>query len=148
MSLNKIMIIGNVGQDPQIRTVGESKVANFSVATTEKYKGKDGNVVSETEWHSVAVWGKLAEVVEKYVRKGTSVYVEGRVKSELYTDKNGNEKVIYRIIASGLQLLGGKPEAQSAGSPAPAPQTPAPQQKFKTTPLPTVDEAPDDDLPF
>jgi single-strand DNA-binding protein len=139
------MIIGNVGQDPQIRTVGENKVANFTLATTEKYKGKDGNMVAETEWHNVAVWGKLAEVVEKYVAKGTQVYVEGKVKSERYTDKEGNDRVMVRVIASSLQLLGSKSDTQSASA---APQTPAPQQKFKTTPLPTVDEAPDDDLPF
>jgi single-strand DNA-binding protein len=103
-------------------------------------------MVAETEWHNVAVWGKLAEVVEKYVAKGTQVYVEGKVKSERYTDKEGNDRVMVRVIASSLQLLGSKSDTQSASA---APQAPAqPQQKFKTTPLPTVDEAPDDDLPF
>ena len=140
MSLNKILIIGNVGQDPQVRTVGESKVANFTVATTEKYKGKDGNMVAETEWHNVAVWGRLADVVEKYVTKGTQVYVEGKIKSEKYTDKEGVDRVMVRVIASSLQLLGSKSDTHPASAPAPAPQ---PQQRFKTTPLPTDD----DDLP-
>ena len=146
MSLNKIMLIGNAGQDPQIRTVGENKVANFTVATTEKYKGKDGNVVAETEWHSVVVWGKLAEVVEKYVKKGTQVYVEGKIKSEKYTDREGNDRVMVRVIASSLQLLGGKPETQSA--PTPAPQEQRKPLYQQTTALPGAGEPDDSDLPF
>lgn len=139
MSLNKILLIGNCGQAPQIRTVGENKVANFTLATTEKYKDRE-----ETEWHNVAVWGRLAEVVEKYVDKGTQLYVEGRIKTEKYT-KDGQDKFITRIMASSLQLLGRKPDGQSAPASTPAPQQ---RQQYKTTPI--VDDLPDDDsgLPF
>lgn len=141
MSLNKILIIGNVGGVPQIRTVGDQKVAQFSVATTEKRKDKDGNVISETEWHNVTFWGKTAEIAEKYVQKGTQVYVEGRIKTEKYTDKNGNEKFMTRVIGSSMQLLGSKQDEQPS------------QQRFdshaaQTTPI--VDDLPPDDmsLPF
>ena len=142
MSLNKILIIGNVGGVPQIRTVGDQKVAQFSVATTEKRKDKDGNVISETEWHNVTFWGKTAEIAEKYVQKGTQVYIEGRIKTEKYTDKNGNEKFMTRVIGSSMQLLGSKQEEQ-----------PAPQQRFDphavhTTPMQMPDVMDDSDLPF
>lgn len=140
MSLNKVLLIGNCGQAPQIRTVGENKVANFTLATTEKYKDRE-----ETEWHNVAVWGRLAEVVEKYVDKGTQLYVEGRIKTEKYT-KDGQDKFITRIMASSLQLLGRKPDGQSA--PASAPQERFDPHAVKTTPI--VDDLPPDDdgLPF
>ena len=142
MSLNKILLIGNVGQTPQVRTVGDSKVAQFNLATTERFKGKDGQMREETEWHNVSVWGKLAEVVEKYVDKGSQLYVEGRIKTEKFKGSDGNDRYATRILASSLQLLGSKKDSQSA------PQSPAPQQKPKTTPI--VDDLPPDDsgLPF
>ena len=138
MSVNKIIIVGNVGQTPTIRTAGETKIASFTVATTERFKDKE-----ETEWHNVSVFGKLAEVVEKYVDKGTQLYVEGRIKTEKYTDKNGVERTATRVIANTIQMLGGKRESQSAPAQAPV------QQRPKSTPLPTVDyDAPGDDLTF
>lgn len=142
MSLNKILLIGNVGQTPQVRTVGDSKVAQFNLATTERFKGKDGQMREETEWHNVSVWGKLAEVIEKYVDKGSQLYVEGRIKTEKFKGNDGTDKYVTRIVASTLQLLGSKKDSQSA------PQSPAPQQKPKTTPLPTAGEPDDNDLPF
>lgn len=138
MSLNKILLIGNVGQDPQVRTVGDQKVATFTLATTEKRKDKSGNPIQETEWHNITIWGKLAEVAEKYVTKGTPLYVEGKIKTEKYTDKEGNEKFATRILASSFQLLGGKPDGA-----APA------QVRPQTTPLINgVVEPEDNDLPF
>ncbi len=139
MSVNKIIIVGNVGQTPTIRTAGETKIASFTVATTERFKDKE-----ETEWHNVSVFGKLAEVVEKYVDKGTQLYVEGRIKTEKYTDKNGVERTATRVIANTIQMLGGKKESQ----PSPAPQTPVQQRPRYTTPI--VDDLPEDDsaLPF
>ena len=140
MSLNKILLIGNVGQTPQVRTVGDTKVASFTLATTERYRGKDGNVREETEWHNIAVWGKLADVVEKYVDKGTQLYVEGRIKTEKYTDAQGVEKYAVKVIASSLQLLGKK-----EGGSAPAAQ----QTAQRTTPIVDGVVEPDDlDLPF
>ncbi len=140
MSLNKILLIGNAGRTPDIRAVGDTKVASFTLATTERYKGKDGNVREETEWHNIAVWGKLADVVEKYVDKGTQLYVEGRIKTEKYADAQGVEKYAVKVIASSLQLLGKK-----EGGSAPAAQ----QTTQRTTPIVDGVVEPDDsDLPF
>lgn len=140
MSLNKILLIGNAGRTPDIRAVGDTKVASFTLATTERYKGKDGNVREETEWHNIAVWGKLADVVEKYVDKGTQLYVEGRIKTEKYADAQGVEKYAVKVIASSLQLLGKK-----EGGSAPAAQ----QTAQRTTPIVDGVVEPDDsDLPF
>lgn len=140
MSLNKILLIGNAGRTPDIRAVGDTKVASFTLATTERYRGKDGNVREETEWHNIAVWGKLADVVEKYVDKGTQLYVEGRIKTEKYTDAQGVEKYAVKVIASSLQLLGKK-----EGGSAPAAQ----QTTQRTTPIVDGVVEPDDsDLPF
>ena len=138
MSLNRVMLIGRCGTDANVRTVGDQKVATFNLATSEKYKGKDGNMVESTEWHNITIWGKLAEVAEKYVTKGTQLYVEGKIKTEKYTDKEGNERFATRILASSFQLLGGKPDGA-----APA------QVRPQSTPLINgVVEPMDDDLPF
>lgn len=142
MSLNKILLIGNAGRTPDIRAVGDTKVASFTLATTERYKGKDGNVREETEWHNIAVWGKLADVVEKYVDKGTQLYVEGRIKTEKYADAQGVEKYAVKVIASSLQLLGKK-----EGGSAPAAQ-PKQGQRWQSTPIPPAGEPEDDDMPF
>lgn len=132
MSVNKCILIGNVGKDPEVRNLqGGAKVATITLATTEKFKDRE-----ETEWHTVVIWNNLADVVEKYVKKGSQLYIEGRIKTEKYT-KDGQDRFIVKIVASSLQLLG-KKESSS-----PAETSPAPQQRFKTTPLP-VD---DDDLP-
>ena len=144
MSLNKVILIGHVGQEPQVRTVGENKVASFTLATTEKFRGKDGNVVENTEWHNVTVWGRQADVVERYVNKGTHLYIEGKIKTEKYTDKEGNDRYATKIYANSLQLLGGKKE-ETPHSPAPAQKT---QQKPQTTAMPYPTEVDDSDLPF
>ena len=137
--VNKVMIIGRVGQTPQVRTVGENKVANFTVATTEKYKDRE-----DTEWHNIAVWGKLADVVEKWVDKGMMVYVEGKIKTEKYT-KDGQDKFVVRIMASSLQMLSKKEDS----APAEKPSQPTYQNNYGTTPIPGAGEPEDDsDLPF
>lgn len=140
MSVNRVILIGHVGRQADIRAVGDTKVASFTLATTERYRGKDGNVREETEWHNIAVWGKLADVVEKYVDKGTQLYVEGRIKTEKYADAQGVEKYAVKVIASSLQLLGKK-----EGGSAPAAQ----QTTQRTTPIVDGVVEPDDsDLPF
>lgn len=137
MSLNKIQLIGNVGQEPQVRTAGDQKVASFTLATTEKRKDKSGNPIQETEWHNIVIWGKLAEVAEKYVTKGTALYVEGKIKTEKYT-KDGQDRYVTRVVASSFQMLGGK---QDNNAPA--------QQRPQSTPLVNgVVEVDDNDLPF
>ena len=144
MSLNKVMLIGRVGGNPQIRTAGDQKVASFSLATSEKYKGKDGNLVESTEWHNVSFWGKPAEVVEKYVTSGSQLFVEGKIKTEKYTDKEGAEKFITKILGSSLQLLGSKSESPAQPQEEPKRFDP---HAVKTTPMPYPQEE-GDDLPF
>lgn len=146
MSVNKAIILGNCGKDPEVRMVGENKVASFSVATTEKYKdSKSGEWKENTEWHNVVCWRNTAEIAEKYIKKGTQLYVEGKLRARSWDDQNGNKRYVTEIVADTIQLLGKK----ESGDPAPAPQ--AQQRKplySQTTPLPAAGEADGDDLPF
>ena len=106
-SLNRSLLIGNVGNDPEIRTINNNeKVASFRLATTERYKDRNGEVKENTEWHQVTAWGKLADIVEKFVKKGSSVYVEGKITTRTWTDKEGNDRYSTEIRAEGIQVLG------------------------------------------
>lgn len=110
MSLNKVLLIGNAGRDPEIRHL-ESGVMNatFSLATTERYRDRSSGEMKElTEWHNVVCWRNLAELAEKYVRKGTQLFIEGRIRTRSYNDKDGNTKYITEILADNMQLLGRK----------------------------------------
>ena len=102
--VNKAIIIGRVGGDPGIRTVGESKVANFSVATSEKYKDKNGEKQEKTQWHRVTAWRQLAEIIEKYVKKGILVYIEGKIEYREY-ESEGVKKYATDIVASEMKML-------------------------------------------
>lgn len=105
--LNKVLLIGNVGGDPEIRTLPSgSKVANFSLATTESYTDRSGQRQSQTEWHRVEIWDGLANVVEQYVKKGDPLYIEGKIRTERWTDQNGQERSGVRIRATAMQMLG------------------------------------------
>lgn len=105
-SLNKVELIGHVGKDPEIKMAGNVKIANLTLATTEKWKDKSsGEMQSVTEWHRLVFFNKLADVVEKYVSKGSLIYVEGKIKTEKYTDKTGVEKYATKILANSMQLL-------------------------------------------
>ena len=156
--INKVILIGNVGQDPEIRYTGDvnngTKVATFRVATTERYRDRSGNLQEHTEWHSIVVWRNTADVVEKYVKKGTQVYIEGRLRSRSWDDQSGNKRYVTEIVADTLQLLGRKPEGQQGGYQA-QPQQPTyqqqayqPQPAQPVQPKPAVEDMPDDDLPF
>ena len=115
--INRVHLIGNTGKDPEIRTTGSGKkVASFSLATSESYKDHSGQKVTETQWHNIKAWGNLAEVAEKYIRKGQLLYVEGKVTYSSYDDKDGNKKYVTEIIASNFQMLGKKPEDQTGES--------------------------------
>lgn len=142
--MNKIQIIGNVGADPEVRCLENGqKVASFRVATSERYKGRDGETKEETTWHSVNAWNKSADFVEKFITKGAQVYVEGRLKSRTYQKKDGTDAVAVEIAADNVQILGRKGEdAPRAQSPAPAP---AAAPKPQAAPVAAAD---DDDLPF
>lgn len=137
------MLIGRCGKDAEVRTVGDNKVASFTLATTEKYKDRNGQLQENTEWHNIVIWGKLADVAERYVQKGTQLFIEGKIKTEKYSGNDGVEKYTTKVYASSMQLLGGKQDGQSA--PAPAPQQ---RPQYATTPI--VDDLPPDDtgLPF
>lgn len=115
--VNKVIILGNVGRDPEVRVTQDGgSVTNISVACTEKYKDKQGEQKEITEWINVVFFGKLAEIAGKYINKGSQVYVEGKLKTDKYTDKaTGVEKYSTKVIASNMQLLGGKASADGAG---------------------------------
>lgn len=110
--INKVILVGNLGSDPEVKTFDSGKqVASFSLATSESYKDKHtGEKKSQTEWHNVVVWGSLADVAGKYLKKGSKVYVEGKIKTRAY-DSNGSKKYIVEIVADSFQMLGEKPKA-------------------------------------
>jgi single-strand DNA-binding protein len=113
MSVNKVILVGFSGKEPESRSFADGTgVTNFSLATSEKYKDKSGEWKEQTEWHNISCFGKLAEIASQYVHKGTQVYVEGKIKTNKYTDKSGVEKYAVNIVVSSLQLLGSK-EAKS-----------------------------------
>lgn len=106
-SLNKATLIGNLGKDPEVRAIPSgAKVANFSIATTENYTGKDGVKVDKTEWHNIVMWRGLAEVAEKYLRKGSQVYIEGRLQTRSWDDQNGQKRYTTEIVADNMVMLG------------------------------------------
>ena len=152
--LNKVLLIGNVGGDPEIRTLANgAKVANFSLATTESYTDRSGQKQSQTEWHRIEIWEGLANVVEQYVKKGDPIYIEGKIKNEKWTDQNGQEKTGVRIRANSMQMLGSR---NSAGAPPASTSTntygntPTQTPVSKATePAPQMNTGSDeDDLPF
>lgn len=122
-SLNKVLLIGRIGRDPEMRyTPSGQPVANFSMATDESYTGKDGQKVEKTEWHRVVIWGKQAEFVGNYLGKGRLIYIEGKLETRKWTDKDGAEKYTTEIKADKIVALDPKPEGQqSAGNTAGAP---------------------------
>ena len=113
--LNKVILIGNVGKDPETRKFADTMVCNLTLATTEKFKDKDGNLKDATEWHNLQIWGKLGEIAEKYVKKGSQIYVEGKIKQRAYETENKQKKYITEIIVNELKLLG-KKEPTSANN--------------------------------
>lgn len=122
-SLNKVMLIGNLGSDPEVKTILSGvKVANFSIATNESYTPKDGAKVDKVEWHRIIMWRGLAEIAEKYLKKGSQIYVEGKIATRSWDTDGGGKQYVTEIIAHQMQMLGGKPGGgNSAGGPAAPP---------------------------
>lgn len=115
-SLNKAMLIGNVGQDPEIRTIPSgARVAQFSVATSRRWNDKSGQQQEKTEWHRIVVWEKLVEIIERYVKKGDRIYVEGEIEYRQYQDKDGVTKYMTEIRARDVVLLGGRSDGGGGG---------------------------------
>jgi single-strand DNA-binding protein len=107
MSVNKVILVGNVGKDPETRYLeGGTVVTRFSLATSEVYRNRDGEKITNTEWHNIVLWRGLAEVAEKYVKKGSQLYIEGRIRNRSYTDKEGNTRYTTDIIGDNMQMLG------------------------------------------
>ena len=132
--VNKVILVGNLGKDPELKYLeGNIARANFSIATSEFHKDKNGNKIEQTEWHNIVCWRKLAEVAEKYLKKGSAIYLEGKIKSSSYTDKENIKRYRTDIVADTFTMLDRKP-AEGAGS-----------QDTVTEP---VEEPIADDLPF
>ncbi len=108
MSINKVILIGNVGQDPAVKSFEGGKRASFSLATSETYLGRNGEKVTQTEWHNIIVWRALADVVDKYVKKGSQIYVEGKITNRSWEDNDGTTRHSTEIVAETIRLLGSK----------------------------------------
>lgn len=110
--MNKVILSGNLGQDPELRQVGDTSVTSFSLATTKRYKTKTGEKAKKTEWHNVKAWGKKGEVINQYLKKGSSVLIEGELQYEKWEDKNGNKRQRATVVLNDFEFIGGKTEAQ------------------------------------
>jgi len=121
-SVNKVILIGNLGKDPEFKyTPGGQPVATFSLATTEKFSDKGGQRQERTEWHNIVAWGKLAELSNQYLKKGRSVYIEGRITNRSWDDKDGNKKYRTEIVVTAMQFLG-SPASGGGGGGVPDPE--------------------------
>lgn len=142
--VNKVILVGNLGKDPEVRHLENgASVANFPIATTESYKDKNGNRQEQTEWHNIVLWRGLADIAEKYLKKGNQIYVEGKLRSRSWEDKEGNTRYITEVIGDNLTMLGGKPSESNDSS--------SPKSNTTTAAKPSaaaVQEDDDDDLPF
>ncbi len=144
MSVNRIILVGNVGKEPEIRYL-DSGVAlcKFPLATNEKYKNKNGENVKNTEWHNIILWRKLAEIAEKYVKKGDLLYLEGKISTRSYDDKEGNKRYITEVIVDNMKMLGKRQGGEGA-------ETDSYQEQTEEA-APQFDQEADnetDDLPF
>ncbi|MEQ9377828.1 MAG: single-stranded DNA-binding protein [Imperialibacter sp.] len=140
--VNKVILLGNLGKDPEIRHLENGRaVTNFTLATSEVYKNKEGNKVTNTEWHNVVLWTPLAEVAEKYLKKGNQVYIEGKITTRSYDDKDGNKRYITEVVGREMTLVGGRPDGGGGSSEQ--------QNSGSSQPAPVAAEPTDlDDLPF
>lgn len=144
--INKVILVGNLGKDPEIRTLdGGVKRASFSVATTEYYKNKAGEKVEQTEWHYIVAWRNLADIVEKILKKGCTIYLEGKIQSRKWTDQAGQEKKATEIIADVIQIIK-SPANSSAGTSNQQSSSNATPNANESSFIPSSSS--DDDLPF
>ncbi|PLX86276.1 MAG: single-stranded DNA-binding protein [Desulfuromonas sp.] len=161
MSVNKVILVGNLGKDPELRyTPSGAAVANFSLATSERYKDRNGEQQEKTEWHNIVVWRNLAEICGKYLHKGKHIYIEGRIQTRSYDDRDGNKRYITEIVADKMQMLGrvgdegGYAQRGEPRQSRPAQQTPAQGNQGNQGGAPAYEDIadssynPDDDIPF
>ena len=149
-SLNKVMLIGNLGKDPESKEMGDgTKMAKFPIATTETYKNRQGEKVSNTEWHNIVLWRGLAEVAINWLKKGDSVYIEGKLKTRSWEDENGIRKYATDIQADNLSMLGNKRDIDSQAIPnRNETNTPPTETKSDEKNITEPSNNEDDDLPF
>lgn len=139
--VNKVILVGNLGKDPEIRVMESGrKVANFSLATTESYKDKNGQRVDQTEWHNIVFWGPIADVIEKYLKKGSQIYVEGKIRQRSYEDKEKIKRYITEIIGQNMTMLGSAPKSGDASATY--------EKNGNAVPVGESHQGEDDDLPF
>jgi len=154
-SVNKVILIGNLGRDPEVRYMPSGDaVANLNIATTEKWKDKNGEQQEQTEWHRVAFFGRQAEICGEYLRKGSQVYIEGRLQTRKWTDKDGNERYSTEIRGDRMQMLGGRAAGSAAeplardGAREPEAPTGTPPGKSPGSKKPANFDDLEDDIPF
>jgi single-strand DNA-binding protein len=150
MSVNKVILVGNVGKDPEVRHLDSGvAVANFPLATSESYTAKNGDRVTTTEWHNIVLWRGLAEVAEKYVTKGRQLYIEGRIRTRSYDDKEGNKRYTTEIYGDVMQMLGTRTDNNQSGGSNEASSTTLQEESKPDVKEPEIDTPEgDDDLPF
>ena len=145
--VNKVILIGNLGKDPEIRHLDNGRaVANFSLATSENYKNREGEKVTTTEWHNVVLWTPLAEIAEKYLNKGNQIYLEGKLTNRSYEDKEGNRKYITEVVGHNLTMLGGRASTPESSTPEESKSTPEENKIVSESAVTEEDQT--DDLPF
>ena len=155
MSVNKVILIGRLGRDPETRYMPNGDaITNFSLATDEQWRDRNGERQTRTEWHNVSLYGKLGEIANQYLRKGSQVFIEGKIQSRKYTDKDGIERMAYNIIGNEMKMLGNRNDGSDSGNnnaapltssnPPPAPHRQPPQHESTTAPIDDID----DDIPF
>ncbi len=147
--VNKVILVGNLGKDPEVRTLDNgTKVARFSLATTESYKDRNsGERVDQTEWHNIVLWRGLAEIAERYLRKGSQIYVEGKLQTRSYEDKEGITKYNTDIVGLNMTMLGGKSDGGESQNSYNQPSSPKETTSSGTAPSSTSSDD-IDDLPF
>ncbi|MBI0098344.1 single-stranded DNA-binding protein [Snodgrassella alvi] len=155
MSVNKVILIGRLGRDPETRYMPNGDaITNFSLATDEQWRDRNGERQTRTEWHNVSLYGKLGEIANQYLRKGSQVFVEGKIQSRKYTDKDGIERMAYNIIGNEMKMPSNRNDGSDSGNnnaapltssnPPPAPHRQPPQHESTTAPIDDID----DDIPF
>ena len=155
MSVNKVILVGRLGRDPETRYMPNGDaITNFSLATDEQWRDRNGERQTRTEWHNVSLYGKLGEIASQYLRKGSQVFVEGKIQSRKYTDKDGIERMAYNIIGNEMKMLGNRNDGSDSGNnnaapptsnpPPAAPRRQPPQQTPTTPPIDDID----DSIPF
>jgi len=148
MSVNKAILVGRLGRDPETRyTSGGQAVCNFTLATDETFKDRSGERQKRTEWHRIVLWGKLAEIAQQYVKKGTMVYIEGRIQSRQWDDREGQKRTTVEIVGNVMRMLSSRAESAAAGAGA-VPANPEAEPHAPAVHAEASPEISDEDIPF